>query len=76
MTHFKNPKAYLISLLAGALIFIGANYILKIVNVIFTFIPQDLFKNFLGLTPHIIISYGLAYMIYQEILERTGLLKY
>ena len=55
-----NWKMILKSLLGGAIIIVVANFVLPYLNKFLTFVPQDLFRNWLGLTPHNVIAFTLA----------------
>ena len=70
-----NWKMILKYLVSGAFVFAAGSFLLAYLVQYLTFIPQDLFKNFLGLTPHNVIAFSLAVYAGEWVRERIPQLK-
>lgn len=65
---FKNWKIYIRGVITAAFIFVVGGYLLPVVNSLFKFIqPYKILIT--GLTPHVLIAYGIAAVIADAINE-------
>lgn len=62
-------------IVSGAFVFAAGNFFLTYLVQYITFIPQDLFRNFLSLTPHNVIAFSLAVYLGELIREKIPALK-
>ena len=62
-------------LVSGAFVVIVSSFLLVYLVQYIKFIPQDLFRNFLGLTPHNVIAFSLAVYAGEWVREKIPQLK-
>lgn len=62
-------------LVSGAFVFAAGNFFLMYLIQYITFIPQDLFRNFLNLTPHNVIAFSIAVYVGEWVREKIPALK-